>query len=243
MANSSFRSALQQRLTVEFGDARVASEIASSIDDDSIERLAALLADGDPSTSPLLSYQPHRIPGDEVDSLWILAFGYRLADPSTEAELAGTIPPMSALIPGPINEALAHEAADFVARRPVPIVAQWEAARVLADLGVANVISVEPDIDDAGVITYLSTAGVVSKGLTLAAAVGVEIGQAGLLAHADHAVRCLTTAAAAGLDAAVPKGVNLPAEYDAESGQPWTRSRVSYLPADLLARSYSARHR
>jgi hypothetical protein len=239
VTNPSFRAALQQRLAIELGDGPIAREIASRVDDDSIERLATLLADGDPSTSPLLSYQPYRIAGDEVDSLWILAFGYRLADPSTEAELAGTIPPMSALIPGPINEALAHEAADFVARRPVPIVAQWEAARVLADLGVANVISVEPDIDDAGTITYLSTAGVVSKGLTLAAAAGVAVGRAGLLAHADHGVRGLSTAAAAGLDAAVPEGVTLPVMYDAKSGQPWTRSRVSYLSADLLARSYS----
>ena len=240
MAISSFRSELQLRLAAEFGDAAVAETITTAVDDDCIDRLAGLVADGDIAATPLLSYEPGRIADDEVDSLWILAFGYRLADPSNEAALAGTIPPMSALMPGPTNEALAHAAAAFVDRRPVPIVAQWEAARVLTELGVANVISVEPDIDDTGAITYLSTAGVVSKGLALAAATGVNVGRAGILGHADHAVRCLRTAASVGLHGGVPDGVALPVGYDAESGQPWTRSRERYLPIDLLARSYSA---
>lgn len=145
---------------------------------------------------------------------------------------------MSALEPGPVNEALAGAAASFVARHPVPIVAQWEVARVLRDLGVANVVSVEPDQASDGTVVYLSTAGVIEKGLRLAAEASIEVGVAGVVGHADHAGRCVRTAVAAGLDAAVPAGVHLPSAYDSESGQPWTRTRGDYIPADLMARAF-----
>lgn len=211
-----------------------AAAVVVALADDVVDGLGDRAGD-DFEGTPLLSFSPPRIPDDAVDSLWVLAFGYRFAA-GAEPAADGAIPPMSALRPGPVNEALAREAAAFASRRPLPIVAQWEVARVLTELGVDEVISVEPDHDDDGSVVYLSTMGVIEKGLRLLAESGREPGRAGVLGHADHAWRCVATARSAGLDAAVPEGVELPPDYDPESGQPWTRSREAYLPLDLIGR-------
>ncbi|MEZ5246934.1 MAG: hypothetical protein R2707_17710 [Acidimicrobiales bacterium] len=238
MTDDRSRRALQHRLGDEFGDADIAARITAAIADDTIDRLVERTG-GDIAGSDLLSYRAPRIVADRVDSLWVLAFGYRLATHRAPIQ-AGEIPPMTELEPGPVNEALAHAAAAFVADHPVPVVAQWEVARVLHDLGITDAISVEPDQASDGSIVYLSTAGVIDKGLRLAREAGVGIGFAGVIGHADHARRCVLTATAAGLDAAVPDGIRLPPDYDPESGQPWTRSRVDFIPVDLLARSLTA---
>ena len=44
------------------------------------------------------------------------------------------------------------------------------------------------------------------------------------------------TAEGAGMDAAVPDGVDLPSTYDPRSGQEWTRDRLAYLTTDLQGR-------
>ena len=230
------RSALQQRLADELGDADAAATIVAAVDQDTVDRLVRR-SGGDLARTDLVSYRPVRVDDDRIDSLWVLAFGYRIAAGQEAADVS--IPPMRALEPGPINEALADAVRSFVARHPVPIVAQWEVARVLDDLGVADVISVEPDRASDGSVVYLSTAGVIEKGLRLATVAGIEVGVAGVVGHADYAQRCVRTAAAAGLDAAVPAGIRLPSTYDPESGQPWTRSRADYIPVDLMARAFT----
>ncbi|MDG2025655.1 MAG: hypothetical protein P8J50_00940 [Acidimicrobiales bacterium] len=236
-ANAGGREALQRRLELEFGDRSLAGTFVDALEADVLDRLVAA-CEADIATAAILSYRPPTVPDHEVGSLWILAFGYRFVDASAADQ--GGVPPMTALAPGPVNEALAREAAAFTAGRPVPIVAQWEVARALEAIGIDGVISVEPDVADDGSVIYLSTLGVLEKGLRLAAEVGVDVGQAGVLGQADHAWRCVDTARSAGLTAAVPTGIQLPADYDEASGQPWTRSRASYLPVDLLARSYRA---
>lgn len=232
------RAALIRRITDEFGDADLAASVVGTLDDTTIGVLDQF-ADGDLLGSPALSYAPSTAPADAVDSLWIFAYGYRFtADALAQGvDTSGGVPPMDALEPGPTNEALARLAAAFVTEHPVPIVAQWEVAQVLAELGVADVISVEPDMAADGTITYLSTAGVAAKGLRLAAEAGVTVGHAGVLCFADHAVRCLMTARAGGMTADVPAGLELPAAYDTESGQPWTRNRDAWIPVDLLGRT------
>lgn len=237
------RVALQRRLEREFDDHALAATVANDVAHDIVERLGQRIAD-DFESAPLLSYRPPVVAADQIDSLWILAFGYRFAEgaDATPLDMNGSapIPPMSDLVPGPVNEALAQAAAAFVVETPVPIVAQWEAARVLQTLGVPNVISVEPDEADDGSVDYLSTFGVLEKGLRLAAEAGVSVGRAGVLGHNDHVNRCLMAAREVGLTAAVPEGVVLPSSFDAESGQAWTRSRTAYLMVDLLARSYAS---
>lgn len=174
----------------------------------------------------------------EVDSLWVFSYGYRFADGFTGAVApGGSVPPMDALVPGPTNQSLARAAADFVAEHPVPVVAQWEVAQVLEQLGVKDVISVDPDVAADGTVTYLSTKGVAEKGLGLLRDRGEVPGHAGVLCFQDHAVRCLLTARALGLTADVPKGADLPDEYDAQSGQMWTRSVDTWIPIDLAGRA------
>ncbi len=229
------REAMETRLGIELGDEDLAATVTAAVDDGTVSRLDAL-AGADLFGGPVLAYTPTTAAPGELDSLWVFAFGYRFA-PGVTPPPDGAVPPIDALVPGPVNEALAQAAADVVAEHPMPIIAQWEVARVLEQLGVPNVISVEPDIAADGTVTYLSTVGVTEKGQRLAVEAGVDPGRAGVLCFADHAVRCQMTMRAAGLTAEVPEGVALPNDYDAESGQPWTRERSAYLPTDLLGRS------
>ena len=67
-------------------------------------------------------------------------------------------------------------------------------------------------------------------------AAGVELRTVGVIGFADHAVRCVLTVDAAGMRAAVLKGVALPHTYDPGSGQSWTRDRKTYLATDLVGR-------
>lgn len=228
------RSRLERRLADEL-DPATAATVVGDLSDQEVQQLVDL-AGGDVEASPLLSYTPTTVPDDEVGSLWIFAFGYRFAAGDGVVELGETPPGPDELVPGPVNEAMAQAAADFVAEHPVPIIAQWEVARALEDLGVEDVISVEPVVAPDGTVTYLSTAGVAEAGLQLAADAGIDPGHAGVLCFADHAVRCILNAESVGLTADVPEGVDLPADYDPESGQAWTRSREAYLPTDLLGR-------
>lgn len=145
---------------------------------------------------------------------------------------------MEALQPGPINEELARAAAAFVRRNPVPIIAQWEVARVLRELGVSDVISVEPKIAPDGTVTYLTTPDVVTEGARMAAEAGIDVGHAGVLCFEDHVVGCLLAARKGGLEADVPTGVTLPSDYDDQSGQLWTRSVADWFPVDILGRAF-----
>jgi hypothetical protein len=122
----------------------------------------------------------------------------------------------------------------------VPVYAQWEVADLLTEPGTSHpvnaVIAIRPEVDAEGTIHYLSTDDVAARAVAAAAAAGTELGSVGVLAHRDHAVRCVDTARRAGMTAAVPAGVELPVAYDPESGQPWTRDRGTYVLTDLKAR-------
>ena len=118
------REALGRRLTQEFDDADVAVEIVTAVDDSVVAGLVER-SDPDLATSPLLSYRPPAVPDAEVDSLWVLAFGYRFAEGGADAGADGAIPPMSALEPGPVNGALPRAAARFVRWVRSPKIWSW----------------------------------------------------------------------------------------------------------------------
>jgi hypothetical protein len=91
-----------------------------------------------------------------VDSLVVYAFGNRVG-----AAVQVT--------PGPMNENLAAVVADLVGRRSVPVYAQWEVAEVVRTAhGLADVVSIEPDLDAAGQRQYLGTVGVAQKAVAAA---------------------------------------------------------------------------
>lgn len=215
-----FRQALTERLMDELGDEATALAVVAGLDDQVLDQIEQAV-DGD-AASPDLAFVPSRVP-DDVDSLVVFAFGNRIADDG-------------ALLPGPTNEALAEITASFVSEHAVPVFAQWEVAALLVERGVPGVVSIDPDVGDDGAPVYLSTAGIAAKAVALAEAAGMELGHVGVIAHADHAVQCIMNARRVGMTADVPEGVPLPAAYDAESGQPWTRDRPTYVSTDLLGR-------
>ena len=217
-----FPEALVVRLGEELGDGALAAELVDAVGPAAVARLRAEVGDG-VATHPLLTYQPPTVPDDEVDSLVVFAFGNRVAGDGS-------------LSPGPVNQDLADVTAAFVAEHPVPVFAQWEVADLLIAAAVPDVTSIEPDTEPDGEVIYLSTAGVAEKAVALADEQGVDLGQVGVICFADHAGRCVLTADGAGMDAAVPDGVDLPSSYDPRSGQEWTRDRLAYLTTDLQGR-------
>ena len=178
------RTTLHDRLAVELLDTEVAGAVTQLLDNDTVAAINAM-CDHAIATSPALSYRPSQRPGDQIDAVVAFSYGYRITP--TPGHPASDIPPMEALSPGPVNELLAAEVAAFAAVRPMPIIAQWEIARVLDSCGVSNVISVEPDVSEDGTTVYLSTAGVLDKGLRLATATGLRPQCIGVVAHLDHA--------------------------------------------------------
>lgn len=220
-------AAMQARLAEELGDAEVASQVLAAVNPEALASFESTMTIEQVATTPVLSYRPPEVPADQIDSLVIFAFGYRTAADGTQ-------------LPGPANEAMATVAQDFVAEHPVPIYAQREIASVLLANGVPDVTSIEPVVGPDGTEQYLSTAGAAAQVVERAQAAGVDLGTVGVIGFADHAGRCVLTAEAAGMTAAVPAGVTLPSEYDAESAQAWTRDRVTYLATDLGSRLASA---
>lgn len=231
-------SQLRDRLAIELKDETLAATIVEALDDRFIGQLDQL-AEGHVAGSPALTYSPTFAADETITSIWAFSYGYRLGAGVPQPE-RGTIPTMDQLQPGPTNDELARQVAMFVQRRQVPVVAQWEIARTLRTLEVDDVTSVEPDFAADGSIIYLSTAGVIEKGLQLAATTGINVNHVGVVGHHDHVARCVATARSAGLTADVPEGVVLPSQFDAGSGQPWTRDRATWIVNDLRARVRAA---
>lgn len=228
IAPATFADGLVARWGDELGDPALAQSLVDGLGPDGVAQFEARVGLEAVFTDPLVAMVPPTVPDDEVDSLVVYAFGNRVAADGT-------------LSAGPTNEALAQVVEDFVAEHPVPVFAQWEVADLLAESGVGDITSIDPDTGPDGEVVYLSTAGVAEKAVTLAEQQGVDLGQVGVIGFADHAVRCVLTSRAAGMaGAAVPEGVDLPSEYDPQSGQEWTRDQQTYLLTDLQGRLLAA---
>jgi len=222
-APADYRTALTHRLAKEYGDASLAATVVGGLSADLLSKLEAKVPLTQVATSSFLSYRAPRVPAGEVHSVVVFAFGNRLGADGT-------------LEPGPTNVALAQATEKFVKGHPVPVYAQTEIAQLLAADGVKRVTSIDPVTGPDGKVAYLSTAGVAAQVVSKAKAAGEQLGTVGIIGFADHAVRCVLTARAAGLTGAVPKGVVLPSRYDPQSSQSWTRNRAAYLPTDLIGR-------
>lgn len=220
---ANYETAVTNRLGTEFDDPDLARVVVGKLGSSWLDKLHEVVPIGKVADTPYLSYSPETVPAGDVDALIVFEFGNRQADDGT-------------VTGGPTNEALAAVTEAFVAEHPVPIFAQTTIAEVLVAHGVDNVTSIDNDVDADGKTVYLSTAGVAEKVAGIAAERGIDLDRFGVIAFSDHAVRCILTVEQAGITAAVPEGVRLPADYDPDSGQPWTRDRESYLVTDLSSR-------
>lgn len=210
--NDRARSTLGDRLAAATGDPVLAAALVDRWDDATVDAVSTA---GDAA----VSFVPSVIDGD-VDAVLAFAFGNRAtADGGTT--------------PGPVNAELAATALALADELDVPVFAQWEIADEMPAGAARALVSIGPDVDDDGEVVYLSTAGVAEKAARIAAADGRPLRRVAVVAFADHAVRCVLTARSVGLDAGVVDAAALPSAYDTESGQPWTRDRLSYLAVDV----------
>jgi hypothetical protein len=177
-----------------------------------------------------LSWRAPEIDPMCVDTIMAFTFGNRMLPNGNRA-------------PGPVNEALADIVARLHRQRGAFVYAQWEVAEALgAQVPQDKVIAIFPGRDERAEPVYLSTSGVV------AAVVAMQpeprsLGAVGVVGFADHLWRCVTTVRQFGLDAFAPQGYVMPSDYDAQSGQPWCRSRLAYLMHDIMIRVSERRGR
>ncbi len=207
-------AALAAHLTQELGDAAIARRLTEMLQDD------------------VLSWHARTVEPSRVTTILGFTFGNRMQ-------------PNGNRLPGPVNEALADIAVRLHAEAQpgARLFAQWEVAEAVgARLPAPLVIPIHPGRDERAEPRYLSTSGVIEA---IMRQVGdpASLGVVGVVAFTDHAQRCVETARRFGLDAYVPTGYALPRDYDAESGQPWCRSRLAYLMHDIMIRTNERRDR
>nr|WP_301290931.1 hypothetical protein [Robbsia andropogonis] len=176
------------------------------------------------------------IAASQVTSIVAYSFGNR--PNAASGNTSATATAQAALPdPGPINEALADAVHQLYLLTGAKVYAQWEIARFLASkyrMTSANLQSIEPNIASDGSVTYLSTDGVAAAIIGFAGS-AAALGNVGVVGHRDHAKRCIETSQARGMNAAAVQEITLPVNYDALSGQPWTRRRHLYLVHDMYA--------
>lgn len=177
-----------------------------------------------------LSWRAPEIDPMRVDTIMAFTFGNRMLSNGNRA-------------PGPVNEALADIVARLHRQRGVPVYAQWEIAEAIgARVPQDKVTAIFPGRDERAEPVYLSTSGVVSAVVAMQTEPR-SLGVIGVVGFADHLWRCVMTARQFGLDAFTPQGYVMPGEYDAQSGQPWCRSRLAYLMHDIMIRVSERRAR
>ena len=215
MAKSELQDLLEQRLTEELGEATAAARLTDQIIDIA------------------LSWRPPQTPAAQISRIVAYGFGNRPRDGAGPNDLAD---------PGPVNEALAQTVLAIHRLNPVKVYAQWEIARFLTGQpGMADMVSIEPVYLPDGTLEYLSTDGVAADVVRQEGGAGAAMGAVAIVAHRDHAKRCVQISRRHGMDASVVAEVELPATYDALSGQPWTRRRDIYLAHDLAAQFIALR--
>ncbi len=215
MAKSELQGLLEQRLTEELGEAEAAARLTGQI------------------FEIALSWRPPQAPAAQVSRIVAYAFGNRPRDGAGPNDLAD---------PGPVNEALAQAVRAIHRLNPVKIYAQWEIARFLVDQpGMADMVSIEPVYLPDGTLEYLSTDGVAAEVLRHEGGAAASMGAVAIVAHRDHAKRCVQISRRHGMNAIVATEIELPVTYDPLSGQPWTRRRDIYLAHDLAAQFIALR--
>lgn len=205
--------------------AAIEARLARELGDRDTARALAEALDED-----VLSWRAPETPAGRIDTIMAFTFGNRMLPNGNRA-------------PGPVNEALADVAVRLHREKSATIYAQWEVAEAIgARVPQDRVVAIYPGRDERAEPVYLSTSGVVSAVVEMQADPRA-LGVVGVVGFADHLWRCVTTLRQSRLEAYVPGGYAMPGEYDAQSGQPWCRSRLAYLMHDIMLRASERRSR
>jgi hypothetical protein len=202
-------------------EALLADHLEAELGDAAMARAfaAALVEDA-------LIWRAPTVPLEEVRTIIGFTFGNRmLANGNRE--------------PGPVNAALADVAVRLHEATGARVWAQWEVAQAIGGRSPDGMVeAIYPVQDGQAEPRYLSTGGVVEA---ILARSGAPLGTIAVVAVRDHAWRCVKICRRHGLIAGIPEGWALPGDYDAGSGQPWTRDRLAYLLHDLHCRTLDRR--
>ena len=207
------------------------TELESAIE----ARLTAQLGDKDVAAytakflmDEILTWKGQELPIDEADSILAYAFGNRVL-------------PNGNQVPGPMNEALADTVVDIYQQTGKPVYAQWEIAQAIGDRIPDNhLASINPKIAADGSLSYLSTDGVAAEAVKLS---GGDMGKTVVVGFYEHSLRTINTSTSVGIDAYAPEDIELPHDYDPQSGQAWTRDAQAFVMHEIGNRSLNERSR
>jgi hypothetical protein len=175
-----------------------------------------------------LSWRPPTIEPRRIRTILAFTFGNRMQ-------------PNGNRTPGPVNEAIAAVTVRLAHATGAIIYAQWEVAAAVGDaVPPDRLVAIYPDRDDRAEPRYLGTSDTIRRMLTFAGDSAL-LGPVGIVGFRDHVWRCVANARSLGLDAHLPDGYDMPAEYDTQSGQPWCRDRLAYLMHDIAIRAAERR--
>ena len=172
----------------------------------------------------VLTWKPKTIDIDKADSILAFAFGNRHAKNGNQ-------------IPGNMNEQLADFVVNIYSKIHKPVFAQWEIAQAIGKrIPEKDLHAIYPTVNNEGNLVYLNTKGVALDAVDQAGGFD-KMGTTIVVAFKEHALRAVNTAIAAGLNAYAPKGYNLPDKYDTNSGQPWTRDKLTFVLYEIRTRA------
>jgi hypothetical protein len=176
----------------------------------------------------ILTWKGEELPIEEADTILAFAFGNRVILNGNQ-------------VPGPMNVALADTVVEIYKQTGIPVYAQWEIAQSIGDrIPVKHLTSINPKIAADGTLTYLSTDGVAAAAVQLS---GGNMGKTVVVGFYEHSLRTINTSKSVGIDAYAPEDIELPHDYDPQSGQAWTRDAKTFVMHEIGNRSINERTR
>ncbi|WP_305844579.1 hypothetical protein [Photobacterium leiognathi] len=174
----------------------------------------------------ILTWKGKELALDQADSILAYSFGNRVLENGNQ-------------IPGKMNEDLADTVVEIYKKIEKPVYAQWEIAQAIGNrIPAKQLHSINPHIAPDGSLTYLSTNGVATDAVKMS---GGVMGKTVVVGFYEHGLRTITTSRRMGIDAYAPANIDLPHDYDPQSGQAWTRDQQTFVMHEISNRAANER--